>query len=96
MYIGISTITIHIPASQSLKNKRKVVKMLCDKISHRYNVSIAEIDAHDLWQKAVLGMAYVSNQAAQVDKTIATIINYITSLSGDFHLLDHQLEIITA
>ena len=55
----VVTVEIHLPGSQSLKDKRRVVKSLKDKIHSRYRVSIAEIDHHDLSQSAKIGLAAV-------------------------------------
>ena len=59
MIVGLLTLDLHIPAANSLKSKRMVIKSLIEKIKNRFNVSVAEVDAQNLWQRSVIGIAYV-------------------------------------
>ncbi len=59
MLIGISVFELHLPQARSLKQKRKVVKSLIDRIHRHFRVSIAETDFHDLHQRAEMGIAAV-------------------------------------
>lgn len=61
MSVGISSFELHLPSSRSLKDKRRVVKSLVERIHQRFRVSIAETDFHDLHQRAELGLAAVAN-----------------------------------
>ena len=63
MFIGLLTLELLIHDAQSLKDKRVVVNSLLDKLRARFNVSAAQIDDHDLWQRATLAVAVVSNDA---------------------------------
>lgn len=94
MQIGICKITLRIPSGQSLKNKRRIIKSLIDKIDHRFNVSVAEIEHHDQWRIATLGIAYVSNDSRRVNQVLSQIMELISSSQGDFVITDHQQEII--
>jgi uncharacterized protein YlxP (DUF503 family) len=60
MIVGISVFELHLPASRSLKDKRRVVKSLVDRVHQRYRVSIAETDFHDLHQRAEIAVAAVT------------------------------------
>ncbi len=60
MIVGISVFELHLPASRSLKDKRRVVKSLIEKLYQRYRVSIAETDFHDLHQRAEIALAAVA------------------------------------
>lgn len=66
-----------VPESGSLKGKRHVVKALKDRIRSRFNVSVAEVDHQDLWQRATLGVAVVSNESAHADQTLAHVIRLV-------------------
>ena len=68
MIVGICELEVFIPQSRSLKDKRVIVKSFKDKISKRFNVSIAEVGYQDKWQRAVFGIAKVSNDSVSVDK----------------------------
>lgn len=61
MHIILITLELHIPFAQSLKEKRKQIKSLKDRLQHKFNASIAEIDALDEWQKAVMGITMIGN-----------------------------------
>lgn len=74
MIIGICIIELHIPASRSLKHKRQVIKSLKDRIRLNFNISVAEIDSLNLWQKATLGLAAVNNDKKYIDAMFDKII----------------------
>lgn len=76
VHIGALAITLHIPASTTLKEKRRVLKSLKDRIRAKYNVSVAEIEYHDKWQHAVIGCSMISNDR----KVIAAVFESILSL----------------
>lgn len=91
MIVGICRIELFIPESRSLKAKRQVVKALKDRIRSRFNVSIAEVDYQDLWQRAGLGIALVSNDSQYMDSTVSHILNLI-SMDHRVEILDHSYE----
>lgn len=66
MVVGIVRIELHIPASRSLKDKRQVLRGLKERIRERSRAAVAEVDHHDLWQRAALGVAVVAADAGQV------------------------------
>ena len=58
--IGVLTLEINVPEAHSLKEKRHVVRGLKDRLRSRFNVSVAEIDGQDSWQRAVVAAVTVS------------------------------------
>jgi uncharacterized protein YlxP (DUF503 family) len=94
MIIGICTVVLEIPASQSLKDKRRVVKSILAKVRNQYNVSIAEVDANDAWQSAVLGMACVSNDASYAHRLLTKIVEMIGNSRFDAEVAEYQIEIL--
>jgi uncharacterized protein YlxP (DUF503 family) len=86
MTIGFCRLTLFLPNAGSLKNKRSVIKGLCAKTRLKFNVSVSEIDANDLWQKAVLGVAVVANESAFANSVISKVVNLLDS--------DHQIEVV--
>ncbi len=77
MIAALVTVEVHVPAAQGLKAKRAVVKSLVADLRNGLNVSVAEIDHHDLWQRAALGVAIAANSeigarkvAQQVEKIV--------------------------
>jgi uncharacterized protein YlxP (DUF503 family) len=94
MTVGSAKIDLHIPASGSLKDKRRVVKSLKDRLLARFSVAVAEVDRLDEWQRAVLGVACVSNDARLVDAMLSKIVTWIEG-SGEVLVLDVDIEVVT-
>ncbi len=92
MFIGVCTIEMHIPESGSLKTKRHSLKSLKDRIRAKFNVSVAEVDDNDLWQKASLAVAAVSNDKSHLNQTLDHVLNLVRSVP-DVSLLDYHIEI---
>jgi uncharacterized protein YlxP (DUF503 family) len=80
MIIGISVFELHLPASRSLKDKRRVVKSLIEKLHQRYRVSIAETDFHDLHQRAEIALAaVVAGGESEMDHLMEEVRNLVES-----------------
>jgi uncharacterized protein YlxP (DUF503 family) len=94
MVIGVCTINLHIPHSRSLKAKRRVLKSITAKVRNQFNVSIAEIDANDAWQAAVLGLACVCNDAPYAHGLLERVVHTIANSRFDAEVLDYQIEIL--
>jgi len=60
MIIGACEITLHLPESHSLKDKRQVIKSVMARVRNQFEVAIAEVEDQDLWQSAKLGVSCVS------------------------------------
>lgn len=94
MHIAILQLKINIPQALNLKNKRKVVNSLMQKLKNKFNITIAEIANNDAWQLATIGIASVSNDAQYLQQVMNKLLDMIDEMQGDFYLMDHQLEII--
>ena len=92
MRVGICKITLRIPENQSLKQKRQVVKSVIDRVKNRFNVAIAEIDALDSHQTAVLGAVTVSNDARHVNRVLSHLVNFIED-NAPAELTDYDIEL---
>jgi hypothetical protein len=80
MIIGISVFELHLPASRSLKDKRRVVKSLIERLHQRYRVSIAETDFHDLHQRAEIAVAAVTaGGESEMDRLMEELRNQVES-----------------
>jgi len=77
MVIGVCKINLLIEGAFSLKEKRRILKSLIDRLKSRFNASIAEVDLNDKWQASVLGIACVSNEGNHVDSTLSSIIEFV-------------------
>ncbi|HET9328136.1 MAG TPA: DUF503 domain-containing protein [Candidatus Eisenbacteria bacterium] len=89
MFVGIVRIELHIPAATSLKDKRSVVRSLKERIRQRAQASVAEVDYHDLWQRAALGVAVVSGESRQIDELLQVVRNLVEG-TFEAQLLDWQ------
>ena len=92
MHIGVCILHLRLADSHSLKEKRRVVKGIKDRVKSKFNVSIAEVDALDNWQWAVLGVACVSNDSGFANSVLSSVVNFIE----DMHLadlVDYKIEI---
>lgn len=80
MIVGISIFELHLPSSRSLKDKRRVVKSLIDRVHQRYRVSIAETDFHDLHQRAEIAVAAVAaGGEMEMDRMLEEVRNLVES-----------------
>ena len=77
MVVGTCKAVLRIDGAFSLKDKRRTLKSLLERIKSRFNVSAAEIDKNDVWNYAVIGIACVSNDAGYADGLIQIIINFL-------------------
>lgn len=78
--MGVLRLDLFIPQSQSLKAKRQVIKGLRERVRRRFNVSVCELDNLDLWQRATLGIAFLSNESSYVHLILSQVER---SLEGD-------------
>jgi uncharacterized protein YlxP (DUF503 family) len=80
MVVGICQIKLIIQDTFSLKEKRRVLKSILERVRNRFPVSIAEVGDHDLWQSSLIGFCMVSNEQQVVHATIDKVINFIENL----------------
>ncbi|MEO1084274.1 MAG: DUF503 domain-containing protein [Acidobacteriota bacterium] len=93
MIVGISVFELHLPGAQSLKQKRKVVKSLVERIHQRLKVSIIESDHHDLHQRAQIALALVAQNEGDAERLFDRVRDLV-DLSGDAMLTDWRPELI--
>jgi uncharacterized protein YlxP (DUF503 family) len=94
MHIGVCTIELRLPGNASLKGKRSVIKSMVTRIGREFNVSIAEVDAQDSWQRAVLGVACVSGSASYAHGLLERVVQWIETHRPDVELLGYQIELL--
>lgn len=79
MHVVAVQIDIRIPASQSLKDRRQVVRALLDGVRRRFEVSAAEVGGQDTWQLATLGFAVVASDPGIARDTVSAIDRFVWS-----------------
>jgi len=80
MIVGVCTVELFLPESQSLKDKRQVLLSLKDRLREKFNLSVAEVDGQDLWQKAVLGLACVANEGRYANQVLDQALNLVRAV----------------
>ncbi len=94
MVVGIVRIDLYMDGNRSLKDKRQTLKSLIHRAKSRFNnISIAEVDSNDLWQKATVGISYVSNEKRHVNSVLDQVADFIDS-TGLVQMGNKELEII--
>lgn len=93
MVIGILRFNLYLPENGSLKGKRRVLRSLKDRLRSQFNVSVAEVEFQDLWQKAGIAVVTVSPDRAYADGMLQKILNKVDSWNLA-ELMDVEIEII--
>ena len=93
MVVGVCTIDLYLPGIGSLKGKRQVLLSLKERIQGKFNVSIAEVDGNDLWQRAVLGVACVANDSRYVNQVLESVLNVVRT-NPSVELVRHHMELM--
>jgi uncharacterized protein YlxP (DUF503 family) len=91
--IGSCTFELYIPGNGSLKGKRQVIKSLMARMRKEFNVSVAEVGAHDVWQSAVIGVACVSSDRDYVHGLLTRVAQWVENSRLDCDLVDYKIEI---
>jgi uncharacterized protein YlxP (DUF503 family) len=74
---------IHIPTSQSLKDKRQVVKSIQARLQNQFGVAVAEVGQLDVWQLADLGVTCVGNEVRHVDEVLDSVVAFVDDTRPD-------------
>ncbi|MHB8438606.1 MAG: DUF503 domain-containing protein [Acidimicrobiales bacterium] len=82
MHVAACEIELHIASSHSLKDKRAVVRHIVDTARRRFGVSASEVGYHDLWQRSVLGFAYVAADVGRVEEILDALERFVWSDPG--------------
>ena len=94
MNVGVCKINLRLPENISLKGKRQVLKSITTRVRNKFNVSVAEIDDHELWQLATLGICYVSNNKRFTNEVLSKVVDFIANGRFEIEMLDYEIEIL--
>lgn len=92
MVVGTLRLELHLPSSDSLKAKRSVLNHIKERLRTRFNVSVAEVDHQELWQRAAIGVAAVSADGGVLDRLLHEIIA-VVEREDRLSVLDYQIRI---
>lgn len=77
MTIAFARLTLFVPESRSLKDKRMVLRRVKDRVRQKFNVAVAEVGAQDLWQRAQLGVAALAGDRAFATQALDEVVRFI-------------------
>ena len=93
MVVGVLRLELLLPENHSLKGKRNVLRMIKARVQNKFNVSIAECEDHDLWQRATLGVSQVGAQQTHVDQCLREVVRFVEEL-GVAELGEERVEFL--
>ncbi len=95
MQIGYCRLELFLPDSHSLKAKRQVARSVATRIRNQFNVTVAEADDNDLWQRLTLGICCLSNDTKHANEILSNIVAFVEKSRDDLELLNYETEIIS-
>lgn len=93
MAVGLLILELHISEAQSLKDKRQVLRSLKDRLRDKFNVAVAELEYHDMWQRSVIGVVTLSNEEHHVEESLQHVLAEADRLLGAV-LISHSVELL--
>ena len=93
MVIGLCIVEHLIGEAGSLKDKRRILKSMMDRVKAHYNVSIAEIDQHDIWQRSTIAFTCVTNERKHAFRVLNSVVKFFEK-QRESQVLDYQIEMI--
>jgi uncharacterized protein len=79
VHVAVVQLELHIPTSRSLKEKRAVLRPIVEGIRHRFQISVAEVGYQDKWQRALVGMAVVSDSYGHAVEVVDNVERWVWS-----------------
>ncbi len=76
-YVGILSVELHFPGNGSLKGKRKELLSVKAQLQRRFGASVAEVDHHDVWQRAGLAVACVAREYGEAERLLDEAVRYL-------------------
>ena len=86
MVVGVLQLELSVPEAQSLKDKRRIIKSIKDRLA-RHNVSVAEVDHQDQWQRAGIGVAVVASSDGHLREILDSVERFVDT-SANVEVLD--------
>ena len=84
MVVGVLRLELRLPETHSLKGKRSILRSIKARVQQKFNVSIAECEEHDLWQRTILGVSQVGADQPHVDRCLREVVSFF----DDLHLAE--------
>jgi uncharacterized protein len=90
-WIGIVSAELHFPEAHSLKEKRMSVRSAKEQLRNRFGAAVAEVDHHDVWQRARLTAAVVTRDSGEAERLLSDIERYLVSREWEVALVEREL-----
>jgi len=94
MNVGVCKINLRLPDNLSLKGKRQVLKSITARVRNKFNVAVAEVDNHDRWQLATVGVCLISNDSRYTNEVLSKVVDFVINTRFDVEILDYEIEIL--
>ena len=94
MNVGMCKINLRLPENLSLKGKRQVLKSITSRVRNKFNVSVSEVDNHDRWQLATIGVCCVSNENRHANEVLSKVVDFVINSRFEVEILDYEIEIL--
>ena len=95
MHVGVCHVSLRLPGNRSLKGKRQVAQSIVSKVRAKFNVSIAEVEDNELWQRLTLGISCVSNDSRHANEILSQALRYIEDTRPDIEVLEYEVEMVS-
>ncbi|SRR5690554_1946502 len=94
MVVIAATIDLQLDGVRSLKEKRGILKMILARLHKTFNIAAAEVDLHDVWGSAAIGVAIVSTDTGHAESVLEAVLRWIEHNRPDVEVVDHTYEVI--
>ena len=92
MHVATCIIKLHLEGVHSLKEKRRILKSILTRLPHQFNVAVAEIDHHDVWQTAMIGLVTIGNDGPYLHGLLEKAVSWIETTRPDIPIDDYSIE----
>ena len=93
MVVGLCTVELFLPDGHSLKAKRQALSSLKSRLRGHFNIAVAEVEDHELWQRAVLGIVCIANETSRANQVLDQVLNAIRA-NPSMELLKFRIEML--
>ena len=94
MHVATCVIKLHLEGVYSLKEKRRILKSILTRLSNQFNVATAEIDHHDIWHTAVIGLVTIGNDASYLQGLLEKAVNWIETTRPDVPIDNYSIQFL--
>jgi len=94
MLVATCVIKLELNGVFSLKEKRRIVKSILARLPQKFNVAVAEVDAHDVWQTAVIGLATVGTDASYCHGLLEKAVSWVETTRPDVPISEYHIEML--